>query len=361
MAKNITLFVIFSLLSLIGGEFIVRKIAPQQLVDFNFEPDMELAGVNRPNCNFISYYGCSVRTNSAGFRMDEEIDRSRGQILCIGDSFTFGWGQEIENSFYGILSRTMQGKFKGIQLVNAGVGGYGINQVYKLLVRLHERHTMDTAGIIYFMSANDPYDALYGQTVTYRRDAGKIVVQDKMAFSPFFGFLLMRTPYGWLNQHSHLFILMKKGFRGLVRHGNENNNYMRVDQLSVSSSQVTDTYEASIVLLERLSAYCSGNDLPLLIVWVPSFAELDPGINKGMWQALSNFKGMVQADRKIMDTADFYDPTEQMRIILDERHLSVKDIYVSDGHFSKEGNAIFAGACTGRAETFYEQRIRKNR
>ena len=59
----------------------------------------------------------SVSTNSMGFRGREFAPiKDHVRILCIGDSVTFGWGVEEEDSYPSLLSQQLN-----VEVINAGV------------------------------------------------------------------------------------------------------------------------------------------------------------------------------------------------------------------------------------------------
>src|SRR3989344_810074 len=69
-----------------------------------------------------------VKLNSQGFR-GEEYNRNKNKntvrILVIGDSFSFGWGADLEDSWTNILERELN-KFisgKKIEVINVSVAG----------------------------------------------------------------------------------------------------------------------------------------------------------------------------------------------------------------------------------------------
>lgn len=64
--------------------------------------------------------------NSLGLR-DSEIQIEKGEkfrILCFGDSYTFGWGVNVENSWPKVLERILlDNGFESIEVINCGKGG----------------------------------------------------------------------------------------------------------------------------------------------------------------------------------------------------------------------------------------------
>ena len=66
-------------------------------------------------------YDVVFQTNSLGLRDDEAGPKTGYRILLLGDSFTCGYGVERRDTFADRLERRL-----GIQIINAGVGGYEI-------------------------------------------------------------------------------------------------------------------------------------------------------------------------------------------------------------------------------------------
>ncbi len=94
--------------------------------------DPELGWVNIPNTTIENMYGpgLSVRINGQGFRNDEdfteEIPTGKVRLICSGDSFTFSFGVDNNQTWCYLLS-TLNPHW---QTVNMGQGGYGIDQAY---------------------------------------------------------------------------------------------------------------------------------------------------------------------------------------------------------------------------------------
>ncbi len=71
-------------------------------------------------------YSFSVHTNALGFRDARSGDREIGgrpYYLFLGESLTFGNGVDFEQSFVGLIGRTLHEK--GSEVVNLAVGGHG--------------------------------------------------------------------------------------------------------------------------------------------------------------------------------------------------------------------------------------------
>ena len=94
--------------------------------------DELLGWVNVENVEIEDLYGegLSLRTNSQGFRANQDYDGTppagKLRIICSGDSFTLGYGVGNDDTWCQLLA-TLDDR---LQTVNMGQGGYGIDQAY---------------------------------------------------------------------------------------------------------------------------------------------------------------------------------------------------------------------------------------
>ncbi len=81
-------------------------------------------------------FDVEFRINSKGLR-GEEIDYLRNpshRILCLGDSFTFGFGVEEQESWPARLQQQLTaGSATVVEVINAGVMGWGFPDVPNLV------------------------------------------------------------------------------------------------------------------------------------------------------------------------------------------------------------------------------------
>ena len=73
--------------------------------------------------------GVNIKINSHGMRDDEPLD-GEAQLLCnilvLGDSYTFGFGVESEETYTNVLEDLLSNHTtdQAVQALNMGVGGY---------------------------------------------------------------------------------------------------------------------------------------------------------------------------------------------------------------------------------------------
>lgn len=94
--------------------------------------DELLGWANVENIEIEDLYGegLSLRTNSQGFRANQDYDVTppdgKLRIICSGDSFTLGYGVDNDHTWCQLLT-TLDDR---LQTINMGQGGYGIDQAY---------------------------------------------------------------------------------------------------------------------------------------------------------------------------------------------------------------------------------------
>jgi len=130
-----TLGVTFTLLVV---EIAVRLLVPWGDYPRWFVQDQRYGYFHHPNWKETYRYAHTnvsweVRFNSLGLR-DQEYDFARPgafRILLLGDSFTFGYGLEVEDLFDTKLESKLRESGMDADVINAGVGGWGTLQEFQ--------------------------------------------------------------------------------------------------------------------------------------------------------------------------------------------------------------------------------------
>jgi lysophospholipase L1-like esterase len=120
-------------------------LEPVPILGFRLPPNFEGRGI-------VDEY---IKTNSQGLRdVEHPWKKEEGtvRILGLGDSFTFGWGVKLEDSFLKQLERRMtQETGRKAETINAGVPGYGLNHYYIYLKNIGIKYRPDVIVISYFV------------------------------------------------------------------------------------------------------------------------------------------------------------------------------------------------------------------
>lgn len=185
-------------------EISVRTFFPQKEPAFWLRPDATYGHVAKPNFSqdyhFLGgQFVMNVRTNSAGLRDAEIVPPSEGQktILFVGDSFTFGFGANIEERFDTRLRAKLEHAGYDFRYINAGVDGWGTLQATQF--------ARDNFGVfqpdivVLTFCENDPYDNAY--YLENKETFGSVRLPLKQVFRRYLHLYRLVQYVHWVNTH----------------------------------------------------------------------------------------------------------------------------------------------------------------
>ncbi len=202
-------------------------------------PNPAIGHVHRPGAR-AHLMGVDVSINSDGLR-DVEHARERDgrrRIAVLGDSLTFGWGVEREDTFAALLGGMLGGD-REVEILNFGTGNYDTTQEVALFREKGLAYRPDEVFLFYFINDAEP-------------------VPKKSALSFLANFRV--TTFYWSR--------MRELFAG--RSGNE-------DFRTYYSNLYRDGepgWEATKTALRELAALCRERGIGLRVVLLPEFHEL---------------------------------------------------------------------------------------
>jgi lysophospholipase L1-like esterase len=279
--------------------------------------DPELYHVLAPNLSveFSSTdWVTHVNTNQLGFR-DREVSPKGPytfRILVLGDSYTFGYGVEMEDSYpeqlEGFLNVQAQ-QPREYDVINTGVNGYGTIQEFGLLKRHFDSLRPDLV-LLGFFTGND-----FRNNLTFTEQ-----------FTPKF------TGAGrWLADHIRLLGRLESFIKGAEEK-------WRV---------VTMGIDLTLEVIENIAQFCQERDTPFAIViitpsptvlkkyYAHNFLHLafDRALGYQPLQQIHTLKERIRAlDILALDTLDFLQTVE----VQDDLSFPV------DGHWTALGNRLVA-------------------
>jgi lysophospholipase L1-like esterase len=215
---------------------------------------------HRPNTSG-RLMGVDVAINSFGLRDREyEIEKPEGvvRILMLGDSVTFGWGVDAEDTVAKKLEKRLSAEPQAppVEVINAGVGNY--NTVMEVLSFVDRDSTLkpDMVVLNYFINDAEPVPA--------RRNIS--LLEHSYAAVYFMGRLdiLKREYFGKEDWKEYYAGLYKEDFEG---------------------------WRQSRQAFYRLAKFCHENGMQLMIVNYPELHQLDP---YPFPQVTANIKGFAE-------------------------------------------------------------------
>jgi len=126
-------------------------------LDLKIEADDPAIGhVHRPGAA-AELMDVAVQINSAGLRDDEyPLEHgARRRIVFLGDSLTFGWGVEQDQTFEHLLERELD-RLQPTEILNFGIGNYNTSQEVSLFEARGLAYRPDLVVLFYFINDAEP-------------------------------------------------------------------------------------------------------------------------------------------------------------------------------------------------------------
>jgi len=131
------------------------------------EYDAELGWVHIPSTELPDLYapGIGLATNSQALRATQdyapEVPEGRYRIVCLGDSFTMGYGVGDRETYEAQLEALNP----TLQVVNMGMGGYGVDQCYLWYKR--DRHKLQADALLFVVIRDNFFRMLRSKFAGY--------------------------------------------------------------------------------------------------------------------------------------------------------------------------------------------------
>jgi lysophospholipase L1-like esterase len=310
--------------------------------------DKQLGWANIPNYYEKNYFnpGVYVRINSQGFRssgpFDAKVPPNKLRIVCVGDSMTFGTGVDNDHTWCQQLA-SIDHRFEAI---NAGVPGYGVDQMY--LHYLRDAAWLDHDVMILAVIGDD-FRRMQLKTFseyakpTLALHEGQLVVDNVPSpRTSRFGSVVRR--YGLIDPILQLSTARVEGwvFQKLLP--------------TPATDNPTSTQEEQIAtkVIEALQAINKRKNSVLMLVYLPTEEELVSNDSRRTWRHFLHDEAAATG----IVLVDFGEIMRQLPA--DE----VQEFYIApgaqslyppaEGHFTDEGNAYVAQKLYGLLMTISE-------
>lgn len=338
------------------AEAAVRVIRPQDMSGRWRQRDSLGLRVHRRDCEVQHQLG----DRTVRYQFDQHglrrmtADEGALRILCLGDSFTFGWLLEPSDTYLGLLQAQADEQFGAgeVVLLNAAHCGWGLSDHVDYLERYADEHCPDA--VVVFVSADDlgrslrnpSFEIVDRQTLQLRRTPPEAASKlDKIAAS--------LPIYDWLLVNSHLFQLVRSAI--LSPRFKAQRQQLKAEQTPVLEGSTPFPPERVTALgralFRRMQDWCQANDCELLVLTTgfhhqrgtPSLDDPEPT------RAFMAHAEQILAEENIA----FYDCSP----VLHERvNRSYRDYVMPlDGHPNEQGSALIAELNWPRLQEFIEQ------
>lgn len=381
---TVTSVCVSALISFAAGEFIVRHINPQPTFSETLKEGLSVFQSSpvapftvSPNLNTIHLgytreFKNIVHTNNFGFRGQENVSEIKPagvyRILVLGDSMTFGWGVEDEETYSVVLERNLNILAKIVnnnlkfEVLNGGfIGGYSQDGFYAYYNRFGQKLQPDMV-IVSLFPYNDFSDMANTNWEEVDNEGMPMVVRLPDTVIKY-GRLAKSRPSEWKFaipglRNSHLAILL---MRALEKYSPSAVNRLKIIlNVDISVPKVTQEESKNCVDEDKCNEILSESKQKLKFV----FAGMNRTVNKsGLFLALMipdpqevlRYSGLTGEKKEAklalaVPQKEFRDFFEHEKI----RYLDVlpvlsdkkteKYFYERDGHFNARGHGRVAEA-----------------
>lgn len=321
-------FVLFA----IFGEVLVRLLAPQPLLpryvtDSGFGirvhcPDIETH-------HTTGDYRITIRTNSMGIRSDREFTFAKPdgvfRIAVLGDSFTFGYGVEAEQTYSALLERRLQKRGINAEVLNLGVSGAGTAEE---LIMLKERGSkFDPDMVVLGYCTNDIKNNT--ASMLYALNGKGSIIRKRKEYLPAVkvrDFLYSFAVYRFLAERSHLLYFLRNSLSEFLQERQIRKNIARESLSSQDEERLT------AALLHEIKRTCERQGAMFLLLDIPS-ASIRSSLPRRFLTTVT--------DEDIIDLQ----PTFKKRMKATKLYWTR-----SDGHWTPDGHQIAAELLAQRIE-----------
>ncbi len=223
-----------------------------------------------------SEFQSSIRTNSSGFRDDREFSKEKGdayRIFGLGDSFTFGWGVEQDQTYLSLLRRKLENELgRKVEAFNLGVWGYGTIQEIKVF-RMFQAYRPDLVILQFYArdayvdeAGNDLVDNYHFQQWYESRSEPKGGSRRQAGSYP----PMLRRAKQFVSEDCNLCRILALEFGFLIRRGFHPNG---------DEGRTATAWQITRDALTSFDADLESMNIKGLLLWVPPLGTVQAGDN----------------------------------------------------------------------------------
>lgn len=283
VVKNSLLLFISTLFALLISELVVRFFFPQNLYPFVYKDDPLVSYRLKENYRGIHKapeFSVKVETNSAGHRdYEHSIVKPENvyRIMVLGDSFTFGEGVEMDESYPKVVEERLNKGKRGrrYEIINVSAYNWGTLEEYLYLKHYGIKYRPDMVVMAFFIG-NDFYQNRFGPFS---------VKKDKIVYSPLesvngkMNRLLKYIPgYMYVRERSELLALLRKRANYYLEHDifEASSEMMMSLYTGKLDSDVQKAIENTKGLIEKTAKIAKEKEFELVILLIPADEQLNP-------------------------------------------------------------------------------------
>jgi hypothetical protein len=262
-------------LALGAGELLVRWLAPMpathRLIEIH-RPSEVYGWELNPGVSGHGLLGERIDINSAGLRDVEHAPESHGafRIALVGDSFTFGMGVDLEDTYGKQLEQRLRSAGKPAEVASFGVVAYQLWQLVRVLQNKVAEFHPDLVVIAFFyddLTQPSPPDGPLARNPFATTEPSEYTDSELLNLARN-AYRAVSARFRYLNGAPYLRKIDER--RGLIGPGSKYDLYYRAQAGLLDET----TYASARRDFETISAWSKTNATPVLAVLIPDSSQL---------------------------------------------------------------------------------------
>ncbi len=360
-AAQVAAVLIASLFAVFAGEMLLRyvfPVAPQLNVDIYRRDEagnLRLRpGIRRRHVTRL--WDVEVAINREGWRDWAEPITTQGWVwLGLGDSFAFGWGVDLEQTYLSVLERKRNQQLY-LRIVKAGIPGTGSSDQFQLMTTVWDRYRPH-AVILSFFVGNDFYDVqmggarqfdVQGGLLIHRPLAGQLPslwtrLRDSMVRSSHLLQLGRAVQLNWMRPAAG-----RSAEEGPRAWDEWRREFAQV-HLKTYPARTARGVEQTLEYLDRFQEFCREHDAAFVLLAIPRSYQVYPEEQKELLAALEIDAAELDLERPQRVLAEWGQrrgvPVVDLLPGFQEharRHPDRSLYYYPDAHLNAEGHHVAA-------------------
>ncbi|MFC1878509.1 SGNH/GDSL hydrolase family protein [Chloroflexota bacterium] len=231
------------------------------------------------------------------------------RLFVIGDSFTFGWGAEEQETFPYILERLLNKQNSNYKVINLGVPGYNTSQSYNRMLE-YAKLLGNPDIVLYMFCPNDPIENIAGRAIV----VDGIKITERRIKYKYIAYMINK-----LYVHSRTIALVVDIYNTTI-------NPKNVLENELGEQDLINREDTSFLLseLEKLQSWTSERNIDLLVMTTHN----------------SEYSSILLSTLKDSGTAIL-----ESQNIFDQNNLKSEQVHLKyDGHWNPLGHQVVADA-----------------
>ncbi len=327
----------FSVLIALGiGELAIRALYKDQMVLFpRYHTSAEYGEFTirrtRPNMKFkhTSVDGkFFFKTNNKGFRSDEDIDYDKEadeiRVLCLGDSHTFGYEVNQEETYAHIIEERLKAQGLKATAINTGVSGFSTAE--QLVLLENEGIKYDPDYVVIGLYSNDFSDNLRADLFQLEGDSLIVNQKEYLPGIKIQDFIYSFGIIHFLGENSYLYNYAFSTVWEFYKKMSSEKAQEKLTEYAIGTKEAYSDYDLELMeaLIARMYGFTQENNVKLIIADIPQ-TDMNSSVPEDLVEPIRNLSDTLFYAQDLIPE---YEQMEKTHLPNGHQHISDESHYL---------------------------------